>query len=37
MLRAHGVAQVYTPKDFRMEEIVADLADLAASHRMASA
>ncbi len=37
ILRAHGVAQVYTPKDFRMEEIVADLADLAASHRMASA
>ena len=37
VLRAHGVAQVYTPKDFRMEEIVADLADLAASHRMATA
>ncbi|MDA8341736.1 MAG: methylmalonyl-CoA mutase family protein, partial [Actinomycetota bacterium] len=37
ILQAQGVARVYTPKDFRMEEIVADLADLAASHRMATA
>ena len=32
-LLAAGVAAIYTPKDFRLAAIVADLADLAAQHR----
>jgi methylmalonyl-CoA mutase cobalamin-binding domain/chain len=28
-----GVARVYTPKDFRIVDIVSDLADLAIDHR----
>jgi (2R)-ethylmalonyl-CoA mutase len=28
-----GVARVYTPKDFRLASIVADLADLGIEHR----
>ena len=30
-----GVARVYTPKDFRLSEIMADVADLAIEHRRA--
>jgi (2R)-ethylmalonyl-CoA mutase len=30
-LLAAGVARVYTPKDFRLGDIVAELADLAGS------
>ena len=32
-LEADGVARVYTPKDFRLSGIVADLAELAIEHR----
>ena len=32
-LEAMGVAKVYTPKDFRMAEITADIAELARAHR----
>ena len=32
-LEAMGVAHVYTPKDFRMAEITADIAELARAHR----
>ena len=32
-LRAQGVAAIYTPKDFVIGDILADLADLAAAHR----
>jgi (2R)-ethylmalonyl-CoA mutase len=32
-LQAAGVARVYTPKDFRLSGIIADLADLAIEHR----
>jgi (2R)-ethylmalonyl-CoA mutase len=32
-LQADGVARVYTPKDFRLATIVADLADLGIEHR----
>jgi (2R)-ethylmalonyl-CoA mutase len=35
-LEAMGVARVYTPKDFRLARIVADMADLARTHRLAS-
>ena len=37
MLEAAGVARVYTPKDYRLAEIMSDLADLALEHRRASA
>jgi (2R)-ethylmalonyl-CoA mutase len=33
VLLAAGVARVYTPKDFRVSEIVADLAELGLEHR----
>ncbi len=33
ILRDKGVAAVYTPKDFALDRIVADLAELAARHR----
>ncbi|MFM7617027.1 MAG: protein meaA [Actinomycetes bacterium] len=33
VLLAAGVARVYTPKDFRVSEIVADLAELGLAHR----
>jgi (2R)-ethylmalonyl-CoA mutase len=36
-LTAAGVARVYTPKDYRLSAIVADLADLAIAHREHSA
>ncbi len=32
-LTSEGVARVYTPKDYRLGEIVGDLADLAIDHR----
>jgi (2R)-ethylmalonyl-CoA mutase len=32
-LRDAGVAAVYTPKDFQLAKIMADIADLAAAHR----
>jgi (2R)-ethylmalonyl-CoA mutase len=32
-LLAAGVARIYTPKDFRLADIMADLADLALSRR----
>jgi hypothetical protein len=32
-LLAAGVARVYTPKDFRLGDIVADIADLALAAR----
>jgi (2R)-ethylmalonyl-CoA mutase len=32
-LEAMGVARVYTPKDFRLAEITADIAELARAHR----
>ena len=32
-LEAMGVAHVYTPKDFRMADITADIAELARVHR----
>jgi (2R)-ethylmalonyl-CoA mutase len=32
-LRARGVAAIYTPKDFVIGDMLADLADLAAAHR----
>ena len=32
-LIAAGVAAVYTPKDFQLAKIMADIADLAAAHR----
>ena len=32
-LLSAGVAAVYTPKDFELAQIMADLADLAAAHR----
>jgi len=32
-LAAMGVARVYTPKDYRLAEIMRDIADLAAAHR----
>jgi (2R)-ethylmalonyl-CoA mutase len=32
-LAAAGVAAVYTPRDFRLDVIVADLIDLATAHR----
>jgi (2R)-ethylmalonyl-CoA mutase len=32
-LLAAGIAAVYTPKDFQMAKIMADVADLAAAHR----
>ncbi|MBV8950288.1 MAG: protein meaA, partial [Actinobacteria bacterium] len=35
-LAAAGVARVYTPKDFRLVDIVRDLADLAIDHRRAA-
>jgi (2R)-ethylmalonyl-CoA mutase len=35
-LEAMGVARVYTPKDFRLARIVADMADLARLHRLAT-
>ena len=33
-LEAMGVARVYTPKDFRLAEITADIAELARVHRL---
>ena len=33
-LEAMGVARVYTPKDFRMARIMADIAELARAHRL---
>jgi (2R)-ethylmalonyl-CoA mutase len=33
-LEAMGVARVYTPKDFRLARIVADMAELARVHRL---
>jgi len=33
-LEAMGVARVYTPKDFRLARIVADMAELARDHRL---
>jgi (2R)-ethylmalonyl-CoA mutase len=33
-LEAAGVARVYTPKDYKMTRIIADLAELAIEHRM---
>ncbi|MGH9088006.1 MAG: cobalamin B12-binding domain-containing protein, partial [Acidimicrobiales bacterium] len=33
VLRGKGVAAVYTPKDFELDKIVADLARLAEAHR----
>ncbi len=33
-LEAMGVARVYTPKDFRLARIVADMAELARAHRL---
>ncbi len=33
VLRGKGVAAVYTPKDFRLSEMMAELAELAAKHR----
>jgi len=35
-LEAMGVARVYTPKDFRLARIVADMAELARAHRLTS-
>ena len=35
VLEAAGVARVYTPKDFELSRIIADLADLAIAHRRA--
>ena len=35
-LEAMGVARVYTPKDFRLAEIMADIAELARVHRLTS-
>jgi (2R)-ethylmalonyl-CoA mutase len=35
-LEAMGVARVYTPKDFRLARIVADMAELAREHRLTS-
>jgi len=35
VLEAAGVARVYTPKDFEVSRIIADLADLAIAHRRA--
>ena len=32
-LLADGVARVYTPKDYRIADIIADVAELAISHR----
>jgi (2R)-ethylmalonyl-CoA mutase len=33
VLRGKGVAAIYTPKDFRLSEMMADLAELAAGYR----
>ena len=35
-LEAMGVARVYTPKDFRLARIVADMAELARDHRLST-
>jgi (2R)-ethylmalonyl-CoA mutase len=35
-LEQMGVARVYTPKDYRLAAIMADIADLAATHRTSS-
>ncbi len=35
VLEAHGVARVYTPKDFAIGEMMAELAELAGQHRAA--
>jgi (2R)-ethylmalonyl-CoA mutase len=35
-LRGMGVARVYTPKDFRLARIMADIADLARARRQSS-
>jgi (2R)-ethylmalonyl-CoA mutase len=35
-LEAMGVARVYTPKDFRLARIMADMAHLARDHRLSS-
>jgi ethylmalonyl-CoA mutase len=35
-LEAMGVARVYTPKDFRLARIMADLAALARDHRLST-
>jgi len=35
-LMGMGVAHVYTPKDFRLARIVADMAELARAHRLTS-
>ena len=32
-LREQGVAAVYTPKDFAVGDMLAELADLASAHR----
>jgi (2R)-ethylmalonyl-CoA mutase len=37
VLARDGVARVYTPKDFRLATIVADLADLGIEHRRGTA
>lgn len=36
VLRGKGVAAVYTPKDFQLSRIVAELAELSAEHRKAA-
>jgi (2R)-ethylmalonyl-CoA mutase len=36
-LEAAGVAAVYTPKDFRLSRIMADIADITAAHRSTTA
>jgi (2R)-ethylmalonyl-CoA mutase len=33
LLKSAGVARVYTPKDYRLAVIMADLAELALEHR----